>query len=610
VLEWLYASSYDSKHKKTRRERVQGSGTWLFERQEYQDWHCPTGPHRSLWCHGGPGAGKTCITSAIVDELLSTYEAREIGLAYIYLDYADKEAQTLENVLASILKQIALCKKKEGIEEVRRLWCACKIDNRSAEAEALVETLGRMCQHFRQIFVVLDALDECSDELRKLLLKHLQALDDPKWRFFLTGRSHLSNVLPKFLSCLQVTVSAHDNDIEKAVLARIQEEADLSELFDNNPSLEEKVVSKITEMAKGMFLLVTLMLNSIASSTCESDVEESLEHMPVDLDQSYERTLKRIEDQDSKKVELSYRILWWLSRARRPLSCDELRQAIAVRDGDRGRNTKKESKKGIMIKACMGLVFIDDTGGFRLVHFSTQEYLRTHFSELTMKQKLREDHIIARACLTILSYDEFEGGPCETSEAAQKRYEKHPMLSYAADYWHEHLSGSMSGRLSVFYCVQQLLEEPDVDVNGTDDGCRTPLALAIRHDRAKVVELLLSAETIDCEHKANTGRTPLLDAVQYNHTDIVKQLLAKGVEVQVLDKEQMNGLHIAANTYYRSAQIVELLVGSGIDVNARNKKNQTPLHVTAGRGNCKAVEVLLSGGADVCAADKDGWTPL
>ncbi|EUC33814.1 hypothetical protein COCCADRAFT_49949, partial [Bipolaris zeicola 26-R-13] len=196
------------------------------------------------------------------------------------------------------------------------------------------------------------------------------------------------------------------------------------------------------------FLLVTLMLNSIASSTCESDIEDLLEQMPVDLSHSYEKTLERIRDQHPKKVDLSYRILWWLSRARRPLSYEELAHAVAVRDRDCGRNPKKESKQGIMTTACMGLVFVDDERNFRLVHFSTQEYLLAHFSQSSIKQILREENIIARACLTILLYDEFESGPCETYTAAKTLYENCPMLLYAAEYWHDHLAETVSKDLN------------------------------------------------------------------------------------------------------------------------------------------------------------------
>lgn len=61
VLEWLYVSSYDSKHRKTKRERVKRSCAWLFDRQEYKNWYHENGTDRVLWCHGKPGAGKTFV---------------------------------------------------------------------------------------------------------------------------------------------------------------------------------------------------------------------------------------------------------------------------------------------------------------------------------------------------------------------------------------------------------------------------------------------------------------------------------------------------------------------------------------------------------------------
>ncbi|EUC33813.1 hypothetical protein COCCADRAFT_71017, partial [Bipolaris zeicola 26-R-13] len=98
--------------------------------------------------------------SAVIDELLANHMERDIGVAYIYLDYADKEAQTLENVFASVLKQIAICKEKESIEEVRRLYRACNMGAQRPEIDALVETVRQISQHFKQIFIAIDALDE------------------------------------------------------------------------------------------------------------------------------------------------------------------------------------------------------------------------------------------------------------------------------------------------------------------------------------------------------------------------------------------------------------------------------------------------------------------
>ena len=60
---------------------------------------------------------------------------------------------------------------------------------------------------------------------------------------------------------------------------------------------------------------------------------------------------------------------------------------------------------------------------------------------------LRQEDIIARACLTILLYDEFESGPCETYSAAKTLYENCPMLLYATEYRHDNLGECVSNDL-------------------------------------------------------------------------------------------------------------------------------------------------------------------
>ncbi|KAF5847575.1 hypothetical protein GGP41_000268 [Bipolaris sorokiniana] len=86
--------------------------------------------------------------------------------------------------------------------------------------------------------------------------------------------------------------------------------------------------------------------------------------------------------------------------------------------------------------------------------------------------------------------------------------------------------------------------ESDTDVNATDDDLQKPLALAVRNNRASVVELLLRVESIECEQKDKLGITPFLIAAELNDTNIMKQLLARGVKVQEGDNKHKNALHI------------------------------------------------------------------
>ena len=74
----------------------------------------------------------------VIDALVAAREERDIGIAYIYLDYAEKEAQTPENVFASILKQVVLCKEKEGIVKLRRLYDACNKSTQTPDADTIL----------------------------------------------------------------------------------------------------------------------------------------------------------------------------------------------------------------------------------------------------------------------------------------------------------------------------------------------------------------------------------------------------------------------------------------------------------------------------------------
>jgi hypothetical protein len=103
--------------------------------------------------------------------------------------------------------------------------------------------------------------------------------------------------------------------------------------------------------------------------------------MPSDLNDSYTRTLERVSQQPEDFRTLAYRMLLWLSQARRPLSCQELTQAVAVDVGDTNLDKEKMSKEGVMARVCMGLVVVDrDSSVIRLVHFSMQEYLQKHLN--------------------------------------------------------------------------------------------------------------------------------------------------------------------------------------------------------------------------------------
>src|SRR4051794_20430339 len=117
-------------------------------------------------------------------------DERDIGVAYIYCDYAEVEDQTAENIIACLAKQLSL-RKTTIPGQAQKLYEQYDRGSTRPDLNKLPEILRKLCIGFRQVFFVLDALDECEEKNRKSLLAQLEKVDHPTARFFLTSRPHV-----------------------------------------------------------------------------------------------------------------------------------------------------------------------------------------------------------------------------------------------------------------------------------------------------------------------------------------------------------------------------------------------------------------------------------
>jgi hypothetical protein len=102
---------------------------------------------------------------------------------------------------------------------------------------------------------------------------------------------------------------------------------------------------------------------------------------------------------------------------------------------------------------------------------------------------------------------------------------------------------------------------------------------------------------------------PLVAAAQDGDLNAVRALLAKGSDVNVLDKPtDKTALMAAAED--GSLELVQLLLGAGADVNARNVYGQTALMQLDADAKPELVRMLVTAGARVNVQDKDGDTAL
>ncbi|MCJ1282267.1 hypothetical protein MMC26_001590 [Xylographa opegraphella] len=563
-------------------------------------------------------AGKTLLASVVVDYLQQQFPESSFLTMCIYCNYKEKDNQTVHDLLASLLKQLVQdCGSLS--DNVKALHKDHVARNARLGPEDLIQALQYEIGIYRRVFIVVDALDECTEEgnRRMNLLNELRSL--PRNVNVLVTSRHNSSIAAGFQGTITPEVNATDSDISQYIMARIQRENRLARHVEADPGLQQTIVSEIVRRAKGMFLLAQLHLDSLVNKGNRKAIHAALQHLPKGIDGTYDDAMARIRAQNPDDRELGEKVLLWISFALRPLSIIELQHALAVDDTSTKTDLDALPDEEILVSVCAGLIMVDiESGIVRLIHYTTQEYFdRTrdsHFSDAK--------DIVLATCITYLSFDEFGTGPCEESWSFRSRLNENAFLGYVANFWGYHariaegdatedrLLQLLEDRTRVSCFGQVMFEDANLTfgfsghVKGNVTGMHLATYFGISALIMKLWERGLSAESLDF-----MGRTPLIMAVMQGDYAIVEVLACRAnVHVNAADNQRWTALHRAAAT--GQAAIVELLLNHNAEIGARTNRRQTPLHMAAEEGHFKVVELLIAAGGEVDALSDTRTTPL
>lgn len=78
------------------------------------------------------------------------------------------------------------------------------------------------------------------------------------------------------------------------------------------------------------FLLAVLHVQTILNEPTVGEMEEALDHLPLNLHAAFDETINRIKRQSEGRSRLALLSLLWISHARRPLQFAELVDALAI----------------------------------------------------------------------------------------------------------------------------------------------------------------------------------------------------------------------------------------------------------------------------------------
>ncbi|KAI0847470.1 hypothetical protein F5Y00DRAFT_271219 [Daldinia vernicosa] len=581
ILNWLTPVNYGPRQSDNLERRQPGTGEWFLETEQFQTWRDTRS--NTLFCPGMPGAGKSILTSIIVENLESAFLGQsDVGIAYVYCDVGRQHEQTAEKLLASLLKQLSQSLPKFP-EDLKLLY-----DERGKETPPslaqISDVIQSIAKSYSKAFVLIDALDECqtSEGNRGKFLEEIFGLQAKcKINIFATSRDE-PDTEGLFKGSLRLEIRAEDGDVRNYLKHRVENStSELPPPIRYNPRLQEDVINTICNSVKGMFLLARLHLNSLVDKISEKEVRSALEKLPNGSDAydiMYKEAMIRIEKQADGHRNFAKQVLSWLVYAKRLLTPVELQHALAIECGTTKLEKEALPHISTIVSVCAGLVAIDEQSGIiRLVHYTTQQYFDKTGGRWFPQAKVK----IADACITYLSFDVFGSGSCRTEEEFEERIISNPFYKYSSLHWADHAqeASRIGGQAAIEFLesnakvesasqvmmtqdrplfmedtdkifplqitglhlaawlglhsgVQKMVQK--IPINQIDSHGKTALFYAIERGNESIVKLLLDHPDIDVNAEYENSGSPLMSAIINGNKSIIKSFLNhKDINVDV-----------------------------------------------------------------------------
>ncbi|KAL4799322.1 hypothetical protein BDV19DRAFT_385569 [Aspergillus venezuelensis] len=502
-------------HAIARSKKHPGTGERLLSNKEFQAWKDDFS--LGLWICGISGYGKTTLSLTIIDHLQEgCYIDGNSRKALTYFDFYfnDAKRQSADDMMRGIISQFDF--QTSEISAFVDALFAFK-SGQLATFDELVQLLQQLVSAFDDVFLVLDALDECDNKDRSW--EALQRINANNGRLHLLITSRPDDEAGMGFNRLKlgIKIVLHgtyvDNDIRSYVLGRLRSDPKLRR-WQRRPDLVDDIKEAMITNAQGIRLLdprdILDLLPSIFVST-----------PPLNLDLT---TLRDNENIENQQVRLAH------------FSVKQYLTSAGIQSGPASQYAVTEAKA----HACIAQVCIAYLLQFNQPYpamadvIQTSPLLRYAANYWSLHARLALANINPdaeeRLCSIVMElftsdtaylnwsafldgYTPFNRYPGDNGNDAFNRA-PHP-LYYASPF----------GLLNIARQLLDLTPTPDINNNGQ---VGTALAAACLSGHLETARLLLD-NGADIEAEGLLG-TPILLAAGIGHMKLVKLLIERGTD--------------------------------------------------------------------------------
>ncbi|KIW32286.1 uncharacterized protein PV07_03844 [Cladophialophora immunda] len=615
-------SSYEEQ-KNVNPSRAPDTCLWVLSNPKYRQWQ-ENKADDVLWVSADPGCGKSVLSKSLIDHELQTTKQR---ICCYFFFKENQNQDNLASAFCALLHQLFTSQphllahaipawRRNGdqltkeVDELWRIFLAATADTNS-----------------RDVFCVLDALDECRDVDRPRLIDKLAVFfadaqtTKPRThslKILVTSRPYDSIQLNFQRSmngcCTSVPIirlrgenenNAIRSEIDLVIRRRV---AEMAEIVPLSLNASELLVSKLLRMQNRTYLWLSLVIDGIYENLRDSlqhdedSINSIIATLPASVDDAYEKILSKVRTNQRDIVRTIFHII---VGAQEPLSLGEMSLALGYatsKDVDSLDSVLVEKiRLQNHIREWCGLFVFIERSKIYLVHQTAKEFLIRH-SEMecgVWKHSLSSadtartwTKIYLRAmCWPPGVLHRSESGDPEVMVAAKS------LKRYAKKSWYIHLRDAKMNGFAPLHDELCLLWDR------LTAGAPLELYWELGYAAHRTVDLetmldLLIEVVAYFPPRRNPCRVILYCAAAGGRAETVRKILeiGAGLNLPALD-DWDSAVQVASDR--GDDEVLRILLSTGTKFNCRRKCLDNALLVAAQYGREQVVRTLLDAGADV-----------
>ncbi|KAL7901866.1 ankyrin repeat protein [Trichoderma sp. SZMC 28014] len=614
---------------------------WLLEDSQYQAW---MNKSRGLfWIKGNPGAGKSVLMKFAVT-MMDRRKSGELIVSFFVHGRGTPLQKNLLGVFRALLNTMFtsfpeyLSQLTKSFMEQERRYGTYQENRWSWTQEELQEIMLKILTKGtsnRPVVIFVDAIDECGQDQAKCLLKYFKNLmdiaehEEAQVKICFSSR-HFPLLGLDTISTISVE-EKNDKDIRLVIRERLKQ----IQPGAKRQRIEKEILLKAQGGFQWMVLITAIVMDEITIGTKEEKLYKKITTTPEALDELYNNILSGATEAENRQMT---KLFQWVLFAERPLSAQELREALAtdkdmtcttvseLRSHDSWSDTLHDFEKHIR-HISRGLVEFHtrdiweqyEPGGedsdreVQFVHQSVADYILEKFLDHVelghaFQSQIGVGHFeISRSCLRYLMLREVSEGVQLSRGAFSARF---PLVPYVVRSVFHHIREVECEGISQHDLLTLIQWDPKseffrkivniwrvMDPNNAHAPMgwpfigATPLHVLITLGLKSAFNALLQNDVVEFDGRDPDGNTPLLLALRECHQDMALALLNRSIEWQLRCNAIEQSITQDKDTGHQRNHFV--------DVNAENNDGETPLAIVLTLDAAEVILKLIEAGADL-----------